>query len=1442
MATNVGQVRAEFVGDSTKLVQAANQATSAVTKFATAASQSATKASQAVEQTAKSTQQAASGATQAANETATAAQKAAQAAQQAGKAVTKAGNDAKTSARKVEQSMEDASNATKKASSSMSDFADKASSVGRSMTMKVTAPMVATGVGAVLMANKFEFSMASITGLVGIAADEVKAMEGQVRSMAVEFGRSAPEAAEALYFVTSAGIKGADAMSVLEASLMAAAVGLGETMVIADTVSSALNAYGIENLSAAQATDLMVAAVREGKMEADALAGALPRVLPIASAMSVSFEEVGAAFAAMSRNGTDANEAATQIRGILSSLLNPTKQAEEQLAALGLTSAGLRKTIREDGLLVGLKQLTDAFGNNEEAAGVVFGNIRALTGVMSLFGAATESTETIFENLTDNAGDLDKAFTAMSDTGTFKANQALAAMKDAMISLGQVLVPIVLPIFKAVTSAISTMTNALNSLPKPVKTVIVVLGGLLAATGPLLIAFGAMAKAWLALKAAMTYDLFLKLSASASYAMPYLVAAAAAVAAIVVVYSAFSGASEEARQKQEQLTQALRDAGDPTALLVQQTSDLVDEYLRMKGAASDAATATATGADAFTLGQLTASGFNDDLTALGFSIGDITDVVRTGTDDFGDLAHNIELGTDAATRNEKQMADTLVALDTYSYYTNSVIEALKGQYVAGEITGQQLIDTLNTLDQTSDAWDNHREAMEADAKAMLTNTDQAARLASVLGADVYNELLNNALATADAAGRADRYSYALEIVNAEVLKVTEALRAETNATEEAGTAAVVASTGIETLAQVFARLAGLADDGKVSLEAFYADLGLLDEFMSNKLMNTFDDALEANGQLVDGFLQSGDAALDFERAARTQAEKIGELVYKTGQMQGSMEQVAPVIAAMVQQLVDAGANAGLSTEYMYGLIESMGILNGFKAKFGIEFALNADQLRQQIAAIEAQIGELMGDAAGRGSSAMRALREQLFALKAVQQAISGVRPTKSSGGGGGGRAPKKSEEPNLDWIEGWVKSMADFTNDVISEDFAQALMDGSAEEIADGISKMFQKASELNLENVPGFAALKARIESMGAELASLANVRDALEGGLKNALEGTTNRITGESTQGLYDLRDALDAVSESANKFDIKSGRTSPTLTLLEQAQEAEKKYDQLYADLQAKKSERESFAQGVVSAVNAPLEAGRNPFAQTQKILANARQFRDNLVALRDRGFGADIIREVVSAGVIDGNRLAKSLLSMSGSEMESFLAMRTEIASLATEAGNIAGDVLFSGDIAGLEAALQTQAGVVANLYANAVAEAQAQFDAQQQLVASLEQELAGVNESMADLIYAIQTSLHDTMFGFLAGFQDGINQLVGAPTRASIPAMAAGGVVTRPTVLLAGEAGPEAIMPLSQAGLSQTGGMNVYVNIEGSVTSERDLIESVRVGLLKAQKSGRQVVL
>lgn len=334
---------------------------------------------------------------------------------------------------------------------------EKFKAVGVAAAAAVVAAFAGVANASIRMASEFEDSFAKIEGLVGVSKDQLGELSQAALELGPAFGKSANEAADALFFITSAGLRGEDAINVLEASLKGAAIGLGETKTIADLATSAVNAYGAANLNGSQAVDILTEAVREGKLEPAELAGAMGQVLPIASAMGVSFDQVGAAFAAMSRTGTDASTAATQVRQILATLAKPTVEAERALANMGMSSEGLRQQLADEGLLSVLETLSAEFDGNTAAASQVFGNIRALSGVLDLMGSNVEGTREIFDRMTDGVGVLDDAFQVTEETLSFQFNQAMAEAKTAVLELGTSLLPVAKDIVDGLTPVIDTL-------------------------------------------------------------------------------------------------------------------------------------------------------------------------------------------------------------------------------------------------------------------------------------------------------------------------------------------------------------------------------------------------------------------------------------------------------------------------------------------------------------------------------------------------------------------------------------------------------------------------------------------------------------------------------------------------------------------------------------------------------------------------------------------------------------------------------------------------------------------------------------------------------------------------------------------------------------------------------------------------------------------------
>jgi TP901 family phage tail tape measure protein len=368
--------------------------------------------------------------------------------------------------------------------------------IGSQLNRSVTLPLAAAAGGALTLSAQFETSLTKIETLVGIAGDEVEEFRDRVLELSGETAKAPKELADALFVVTSAGARGSTALEVLEKAAKASAAGLGDTTEIARAVTSAIAAYGEENLDASRATDILVATVREGNLEAGDLAGSLGRVIGIASQVGVSFEQVGGFVATFTRLGVNAEEAVTALRGVLSSSIAPTEGAAKALLEMGTSAAELRAKIKDDGLDAALMDLVQRADGNAEALAAVIPNVRALSGVLGTAGAQAETFGQINENIANSVGILGEAFDRTTETTGFKFQQFLAKLKTTGIELGDQLAPSLEKVLAGLVKllgGISKLIEGFTKLPDFVQNTILVLFGLAAAAGPVLTIFGNLA-------------------------------------------------------------------------------------------------------------------------------------------------------------------------------------------------------------------------------------------------------------------------------------------------------------------------------------------------------------------------------------------------------------------------------------------------------------------------------------------------------------------------------------------------------------------------------------------------------------------------------------------------------------------------------------------------------------------------------------------------------------------------------------------------------------------------------------------------------------------------------------------------------------------------------------------------------------------------------------
>ena len=368
----------------------------------------------------------------------------------------------------------------------LNNISSKFKTFGKNLTLAVSLPLAGIATAASKMALGFDESMTKINTLVGISKKELAGMRDEVMQIAGETAQAPAALADALFTVTSAGLRGRDAMEVLNMAAKSSASGLGETRSVAQALTGIMQSYAKSGMTAGRATDVLTATVRAGNLEASELAPVLGRVTGIASQVGVSFEEVGASIATFTRLGVNSAEAVTGLSGILNSIVKPTDQTHDALETLNMDMDMLRQSIKEKGLAATLVDLVGKVGDNQDVMGELIPNVRALSAVLGTAGAQGEDYIKVAEEIANSTGLADQVFKDTAESASFKFKKSLNQLSVVGTEIGTMLLP---PLVK-VTTAISTLIKKFMDLDGTTKTLVIVLGTLAAAAGPLITAFG----------------------------------------------------------------------------------------------------------------------------------------------------------------------------------------------------------------------------------------------------------------------------------------------------------------------------------------------------------------------------------------------------------------------------------------------------------------------------------------------------------------------------------------------------------------------------------------------------------------------------------------------------------------------------------------------------------------------------------------------------------------------------------------------------------------------------------------------------------------------------------------------------------------------------------------------------------------------------------------
>jgi TP901 family phage tail tape measure protein len=345
--------------------------------------------------------------------------------------------------------------------SSVSAFGVKAArALGAAAASYVTFQAAAQSVN---LARDFNAALAETSTLIGGTDAEMSGLSASARQLAKDFGGSATSQVEGFYQAISAGAGSVEqAATLLESANKLAIGGATDTTTAVDALTTATNAYAASGLTAAAASDALFVGIKAGKTTAAELSAGLGNIVPIASAVGVSFDEVVAATAALTTQGQSTSVAITGLRQVISGVIKPTSEAEKMAAKLGLSFDA--QALKSKGLAGFLEDVIDKTGGSQEAMAELFGSVEALNAVLAFAGGAGEKFAAINEQMADKAGATDEAYRKMADSLDQRWARATAAMTDIALGLGNVLLTFVVPALEAVSRLALAVSSSFSVL------------------------------------------------------------------------------------------------------------------------------------------------------------------------------------------------------------------------------------------------------------------------------------------------------------------------------------------------------------------------------------------------------------------------------------------------------------------------------------------------------------------------------------------------------------------------------------------------------------------------------------------------------------------------------------------------------------------------------------------------------------------------------------------------------------------------------------------------------------------------------------------------------------------------------------------------------------------------------------------------------------------
>lgn len=374
----------------------------------------------------------------------------------------------------------------------MQDVGGKLEGVGKKM-MPVTAAITGLGAVAVKTAADFDSSMSQVAAVSGASGDDLERLRDKAREMGAQTQFSASEAADAMNYMAMAGWKTEDMLGGVEGIMNLAAASGEDLAAVSDIVTDGLTAFGLSAQDSGRMADVMAAASSNANTNVSMLGESYKYCASTAGAMGYSLEDVTESLGLMANAGVKGSQAGNTLKNAMINLAKPTDAMAATMKQYNISitnSDGSMKSWNE--VVANLRTSLGGLSEAEQTAAVatLFGK-EATAGMLSVINAAPADIEKLNGAILNSSGSAKEMAETMQDNLNGQLKKLQSQLSELAISIGEVLMPVI----RSIVERLKGLVEKFNGLSDGQKKVIVVVGLLVAAIGPVILIIGKFATA-----------------------------------------------------------------------------------------------------------------------------------------------------------------------------------------------------------------------------------------------------------------------------------------------------------------------------------------------------------------------------------------------------------------------------------------------------------------------------------------------------------------------------------------------------------------------------------------------------------------------------------------------------------------------------------------------------------------------------------------------------------------------------------------------------------------------------------------------------------------------------------------------------------------------------------------------------------------------------------